>query len=107
MIDVLLSIKIGLDPTIVKFAGLDITWHGLFTAAGVIGGVAVSAYLARRMGYPEGMIYNVALALVIGGLIGARGLYVIAHWSLFKNEFGQFFSINTGGLAIDGAPVCR
>jgi phosphatidylglycerol---prolipoprotein diacylglyceryl transferase len=105
MIDVLLSIKIGLDPTIVKFAGLDITWHGLFTAAGVIGGVAVSAYLARRMGYPEDMIYNVALALVIGGIIGARGLYVIEHWSLFKNDLGQIFAINTGGISIYGALI--
>ena len=105
MIDVLLSIKIGLDPTIVKFAGLDITWHGLFTAAGVIGGVAVSAYLARRMGYPEDLIYNVALGAVIGGIIGARGLFVIEHWSLFKNDLGQIFAINTGGISIYGALI--
>lgn len=105
MIDVLLSIKIGLDPTIVKFAGLDITWHGLFTAAGVIVGVAVAAYLARRMGYPEDMIYNVALSLVIGGIIGARGLYVIEHWSLFKNDLGQMFAINTGGISIYGGLI--
>jgi phosphatidylglycerol:prolipoprotein diacylglycerol transferase len=105
MIDALLSIKIGLDPTIVKFAGLDITWHGLFTAAGVIVGVAVASYLARRLGYPEDMIYNVALALVIGGIIGARGLYVIEHWSIFKNDLGQIFAINTGGISIYGALV--
>jgi prolipoprotein diacylglyceryl transferase len=105
MIDVLLSIKIGLDPTIVKFAGLDITWHGLFTAAGVIVGVAVASYLARRLGYPEEMIYNVALALVIGGIIGARGLYVIEHWSIFKNDLGQIFAINTGGISIYGALI--
>jgi phosphatidylglycerol:prolipoprotein diacylglycerol transferase len=105
MIDVLLSIKIGLDPTIVKFAGLDITWHGLFTAAGVIVGVAVSAYLARKMGYPEDMIYNVALALVIGGIMGARGLYVIEHWSMFKNDLGQMFAINTGGISIYGGLI--
>ncbi len=105
MIDVLLSIKIGLDPTIVKFAGLDITWHGLFTAAGVIVGVAVASYLARRLGYPEDMIYNVALALVIGGIIGARGLYVIEHWGTFKNDLGQIFAINTGGISIYGALV--
>ncbi len=103
MINVLLSIKIGLDPTIVKFAGLDVTWHGLFTAAGVIVGVAVAAYLARRMNYPEDMIYNVALAAVIGGIIGARGLYVIEHWSLFKDDLGQIFAINTGGISIYGA----
>jgi hypothetical protein len=29
MTSILLEIKIGLDPTIVSIAGLDITWHGL------------------------------------------------------------------------------
>ncbi|MEK7247383.1 MAG: prolipoprotein diacylglyceryl transferase family protein, partial [Chloroflexota bacterium] len=89
MIDLLLSIDIGLDPSIVKFAGLDITYHGLFTALGVIAGVAISAWLARKLNYPEDMIYNVALALVIGGIIGARGLYVIEEWSLFKDNLGD------------------
>lgn len=101
----LLTIKIGLDPSIVKFAGLDITYHGLFTALGVVVGVAISAWLARKMNYPEEMIYNVALALVIGGIIGARGLYVIEHWSLFKDDFGQVFAINTGGISIYGALI--
>lgn len=105
MIDLLLSIDIGLDPSIVKFAGLDITYHGLFTALGVIAGVAISAWLARKLNYPEDMIYNVALALVIGGIIGARGLYVIEEWSLFKDDLGEIFAINTGGISIYGALI--
>jgi phosphatidylglycerol:prolipoprotein diacylglycerol transferase len=84
---------------------VDITWHGLFTALGVIVGVSISAFLARRMQYPEDMIYNVALALVIGGIIGARGLYVIEHWSLFKDDLGEIFAINTGGISIYGALI--
>ncbi|MEO8456651.1 MAG: prolipoprotein diacylglyceryl transferase [Chloroflexota bacterium] len=103
MTSILLTIKIGLDPTIVSIAGLDITWHGLFTAVGVIVGVAISAYLARKLNYPEDMIYNVALALVIGGIIGARGLYVMEHWHLFSHDLGQIFAINTGGISIYGA----
>jgi phosphatidylglycerol:prolipoprotein diacylglycerol transferase len=105
MNSVLLSIKIGLDPSIVKFAGLDITYHGLFTALGVVMGVAISAWLARKMNYPEEMIYNVALALVIGGIVGARGLYVIEHWSTFNHDLGKIFAINTGGISIYGALI--
>ena len=101
----LLTIKIGVDPTIADFAGLEVTWHGLFTAVGVVVGVALSAWLARRMGYPEDMIYNVALALVIGGIIGARGLYVIENWGDFKGDLGDIFAINTGGISIYGALI--
>lgn len=101
----LLSIDIGIDPTIVSFAGLDITWHGLFTAIGVVVGVAVATWFARRAGYDEDMIYNVALSLVIGGIIGARGLYVIEHWSDFKDNLSDIFAINTGGISIYGALI--
>jgi phosphatidylglycerol:prolipoprotein diacylglycerol transferase len=100
-----LAIDIGADPTITEFGGIEITWHGVFTALGVVAGVAVSAWLARRMGYPEDMIYNVALALVIGGIIGARALYVIENWSEFENDLGQVFAINTGGISIYGALI--
>jgi phosphatidylglycerol:prolipoprotein diacylglycerol transferase len=77
----LLTIDIGLNPELFELAGLEITWHGLFTAVGVLVGVAVAAAIARRVGYKEDTIYNVALALIIGGIIGARGLYVIENWS--------------------------
>ena len=103
MINALLKIEIGIDPTLVDIAGIEVTWHGVFTALAVIAGVAIAAYLARRMGYSEDMIYNAALALVIGGIIGARGLFVIENWSQFENDFGQVFSLNAGGISIYGA----
>ncbi len=102
---VMMTIKIGLDPTLFEVAGLEITWHGLFTAVGVVAGVAIAAWFARRAGYREDDIYNVALALVIGGIIGARGLYVIENWGLFKHNIGDIFAINTGGISIYGALV--
>ncbi|MEK7247074.1 MAG: prolipoprotein diacylglyceryl transferase family protein, partial [Chloroflexota bacterium] len=47
----------------------------------------------------------VAVALVIGGIIGARGLYVIEEWSLFKDNLGDIVAINTGGISIYGALI--
>jgi phosphatidylglycerol:prolipoprotein diacylglycerol transferase len=101
----LLTIEIGLDPSLFEVIGLEITWHGLFTAVAVVVGVAVAAAFARRVGYQEDTIYNVALALVIGGIIGARGLYVIENWSLFEDDLGKIFEINTGGISIYGALI--
>lgn len=104
----LLTIKIGLDPTLFEVAGLEIAWHGLFTAVGVVMGVAVAATFARRAGYREDTIYNVALALVIGGIIGARGLYVIENWGDGPDEvnsLGEILSITEGGISIYGALI--
>jgi len=105
MINALLKIEIGIDPTLIDVAGIEVTWHGVFTAIAVIAGVAIAAWLGRRMGYSEDMIYNAALALVIGGIIGARGLYVIENWSNFENDLGEIFSLNAGGISIYGALI--
>ncbi|MBF8286531.1 MAG: Phosphatidylglycerol--prolipoprotein diacylglyceryl transferase [Dehalococcoidia bacterium] len=102
---VLLAIKIGLDPQLFEVAGIEITWHGLFTAVGVVVGVAVAAVYGRRAGFNEDSIYNVALALVIGGIIGARSLYVIENWSQFDDDIGDIFAVNTGGISIYGALI--
>jgi len=105
MINALLKIEIGIDPTLVDIAGIEVTWHGVFTAVAVIVSVAIGAWLARRVGYSEDMIYNAALALVIGGIIGARGLYVIESWSDFENDLGKIFALNEGGISIYGALI--
>ena len=40
-----LLIKIGIDPQITKIGGLEIGWHGVLTALGVICGVGCSRLL--------------------------------------------------------------
>ena len=72
---------------------------------GVIAGVAVAAWFGRKADFPEDTIYNVALALVIGGIIGARGLYVLEHLDAFRDEPGDIFRVNTGGISIYGALI--
>jgi len=98
-------IKIGIDPEIFGFAGLEITWHGLFTALGVVVGVVVAAFLARRAGIDEDTIYNMALCLVVGGIIGARTMYVLEHLSDFSDDPTEVFAIHTGGISIYGALI--
>ena len=102
---ILLTIKIGLDPTLFELVGVEVTWHGLFTALAVVAGVGAGAVLGRRAGFLEDSIYNVALAMVIGGIIGARGLYVLENWSLFEDDLGDIFAINTGRISIYGALI--
>jgi phosphatidylglycerol:prolipoprotein diacylglycerol transferase len=98
-------IKNGIDPEIFEFAGLEITWHGLFTALGVVVGVVMAAFLARRAGIDEDTIYNMALCLVVGGIIGARTMYVLEHLSDFSDDPTEVFAIHTGGISIYGALI--
>ncbi|MEE8370402.1 MAG: prolipoprotein diacylglyceryl transferase family protein, partial [Dehalococcoidia bacterium] len=99
----LLTIKIGMDPDLFSLGGLEISWHGLFTALGVILGVGTAAWFANRAGFQEDTIYNVALALVVGGIIGARGLFVLEHLDSFRDDPVEIFNLNAGGISIYGA----
>jgi phosphatidylglycerol---prolipoprotein diacylglyceryl transferase len=100
-----LVIKIGIDPQIAKIGGLEIAWHGVFTAVGVICGVGVATFFGRKAGFGEDTIYNTALALVIGGIVGARALYVLENHSQFEHDLLDVFAINAGGISIYGALI--
>jgi len=100
-----LVIKIGIDPQIAKIGGLEIAWHGVFTAVGVICGVGIATFFGRKAGFGEDTIYNTALALVIGGIVGARALYVLENHSQFEHDLLDVFAINAGGISIYGALI--
>ena len=100
-----MAINIGIDPEIFEIAGLEITWHGLFTALGVVVGVVMAGFLARRAGIDEDTVYNMALALVVGGIIGARAMYVLEHLGRFDDDPAEIFAIQTGGISIYGALI--
>jgi hypothetical protein len=56
----LLVIKITLDPVMAEFGPFTLTWHGLFTAVGILGGVSLSVWLAKKDGIPETKSFLVA-----------------------------------------------
>ena len=41
---VVLAIEIPFDPRIITIGGLMLTWHGLFTAIGILAGVQIALW---------------------------------------------------------------
>src|SRR5713101_2757910 len=78
----LLSINIGLDPNITKIFGLLLTWHGVFTAIGIVAGVWLSVRIAatERVGIDPDTAYTLGMVIVACGIIGARALYVMERY---------------------------
>ncbi|HXH20855.1 MAG TPA: prolipoprotein diacylglyceryl transferase family protein [Dehalococcoidia bacterium] len=108
MADVL-SINIGMDPNIGEFFGLLITWHGFFTAVGIIAGVWLSVNIAasERVGIDPDTAYTLGMIVVACGIVGARALYVIENYgdNPSIDSFGDIFRINEGGISIYGAII--
>lgn len=105
----LLSINIGIDPNITKIGGLLITWHGVFTAIGIVAGVWLAVRLAEsaRVGIDGDTAYTIGMIVVACGLVGARALYVIENYgdSPTIDSVGDIFRITEGGISIYGAII--
>jgi len=98
-------IEINLDPTLITLGPLVITWHGVFTAVGVLAGILLAVRLGAERGFSEDDILSVALWSVIGGILGARVLHIIDQWSYYAQDPMAILRINEGGLAIFGSVV--
>ena len=95
-----LVIEIPWDPNIVTIGGFLLSWHGLFTAIGILAGVQLALRMARVVGYDEDDAYTLALVGVPSGIVGARLLYV---WERGNWSPGEIIAINGGGISIWGA----
>jgi len=105
----LLAIDIGIDPNLIEVGGLLITWHGFFTAVGIIVGVwlAVRIATSERVGIDADTAYTIGIIVVAAGIVGARALYVIENYgdSPSIDSFVDIFRITEGGISIYGAII--
>lgn len=98
-----LVITIPWSPNLGQIGPFLITWHGLFTALGILGGVQLSLWAGRRVGYDEDNAYTLALVGVPSGIVGARALFVAEHWAYYGQNPADIFAIAEGGISVWGA----
>ncbi len=99
----LLTIEIPWDPNITHLGGFLLTWHGLFTAIGILVGVQLALRLANVVDYDPDEAYTLALVGVPSGIIGARAMFVVEHWDFYGHNLGQTLALTEGGISIWGA----
>jgi prolipoprotein diacylglyceryl transferase len=98
-------IEINIDPTLIQAGPLVVTWHGFFTAVGVLAGILLAVKYGALVGYSEDDVMSVALWGVIGGILGARLMHVIDQWGYYAQDPISILKINEGGLAIFGSVI--
>ena len=101
-----LAININIDPVMFDVGPFTLTWHGLFTAIGIIAGVSLSVWLAKRDGIPTDVAQEIALVGVPCAIVGARMFYVFEHWGRFSNELPSIVTgITEGGITLYGGLI--
>lgn len=96
-------IVITIDPVIVHLGPLALRWYGLAVLAGLLAGLWLAGREAQRKRLPEGLIADLAVWVIPGGLLGARLLHVIGRWPSYLANPAAALALTEGGLAIQGA----
>lgn len=86
--------------------GIDIRWYGILIALGVVAGIALALWDAKRRKLSTDIVLDMTLVGVICAIIFARLYYVIFDTQgTFKNDFWAIFRIWDGGMAIYGGVI--
>src|SRR6266540_2543137 len=95
---------ITLDPILFTIGPFVLRWYSLILITAIGIGVYLTARESEHKGFKKDDVYEVAIYIILGGIIGARLFHVLDQWS---NEFAanpiRALYIWEGGLAIWGA----
>lgn len=101
-----LGIKIGYFPSaITLFGKFSISFYGIIIAAGMILGVFIAVRNAKKTNQHIDDYIDIAIAAIIGGIIGARLYYVLFSLDYYIENPLEIFNVRGGGLAIYGGII--
>ena len=104
--------QVIIDLGTLKLLGLEIPLrifgYGLMLVFGFLSGIALARWRARRAGENPDAISQCAIMALIGGVLGARILYICLYWdndfldSAGNFRFFELFNVTSGGLVYFG-----
>ncbi len=93
------------SPILAAIGPIHIYWYGFFIMLGALAALAIAIYLAKLHGIKSETIIDLAVWLIVGGLIGARLYDIFLEWPYFSTHLLDSLKVWQGGLAIHGAIV--
>ena len=85
--------------------GISIAYYGVIIAIGMLAGILMATYEAKRTGQNPEDYFDLAIVAIIFSIIGARAYYVIFSWDKYKDNLLNIFRLRQGGLAIYGVVI--
>ncbi len=93
----------SLNPYVFQIGAFGVRWYGLFMAISMLYGAYFIIRRGMKIGFTENALTSVAIWAIVGGIVGARLVFVFANdpgWIV--NDPLQVFRVWQGGLAWDG-----
>lgn len=100
-----LNIHLGHVIKAISIGNFDIALYGIVIAIGMIAGLGMASWMAKRTGQNSDTYFDLAIVAIILSVIGARIYYVIFQWDYYKDDLLSVFKLREGGLAIYGGVI--
>jgi len=86
---------------------LTVHWYGVLVAFGMLAGLWTASRRARLVGVAPESVFDIGPWLIVGGILGARILYVTSYWNedFAGRPFYEAFMIQRGGLVFYGGLI--
>jgi phosphatidylglycerol:prolipoprotein diacylglycerol transferase len=90
-----------------QLGNFSIHWYGVLVALGFIAGLWTASRRGLRDGVAPDRIFDLGPWLIVGGIVGARFLYVISYWreDFASKPFSEVFMVQHGGLVYYGGLI--
>lgn len=85
--------------------GISIAYYGVVIACGMLAGILMATYEAKRTGQDPEIYFDLAIIAIICSVIGARAYYVVFSWDAYRGDLWSILNIRQGGLAIYGGVI--
>lgn len=85
--------------------GFNIAWYGIIIAMGMLAGIALAQYRAKKQKMDNEIILDFVIIGIPVSIICARLYYVIFEWDQYKDNLIKIFATREGGLAIFGGVI--
>ncbi len=95
-------------PKLFSYGSFVLPTYGVLVAVGFIAGLMVAVRLASEAGLEKGKIFNLGVAVSLGGIFGAKVFLIAQDWDYYRQHPGDIFSFSTlqsGGIFYGGLIV--
>ena len=94
--------RMEMGPELLRLGSLSVSSYTILVDVGLLVGWVLACVEARRRGLDAWRMLDVALAVTLVGLMGARVVHVAAHWGYYADHVAQALRLSDGGLSWHG-----
>ncbi|MGL4798164.1 MAG: prolipoprotein diacylglyceryl transferase [Cellulosilyticaceae bacterium] len=96
---------LSIDPVAITVFGLPIYWYGIILTTGIVLGLVIAMYMAKKEKLDPDLILDFLLIDIVFAILGARLYFVAFRWPEYKDNLWSILDIRSGGIAIYGAII--